>query len=434
MVPQNAMGAAVRSPSVKELSSRLNLLSGGHRLCAGCAESVVVRQVLLASPYPVVVVNATSCLEVATTIYPYTAWRVPWLHSLFENAAATVSGVEAAWRALQRRGKLPQEKIAFIVFAGDGGTYDIGLQSLSGALERGHRFLYVCLNNEGYMNTGIQRSSATPLGAHTTTTPAGEVLPGKLQWRKDLTGIVAAHNIPYAAQAALTPQPLTDLTTKVRRALEAEGPAFINVYSPCNRGWRFDPADTIRISQLAVETCYWPLFEVVDGHWRLTYSPREKKPVAQWLEAQGRFRHLLKPEHRHVMEEIQARVDREWEALLARTGRAPSEGAEAPPQARPVPRGHEREEAAEGGKTEAPCSCGVTSPGVRWGCLFCGRVCCPQCAYAPEGLTVCSRCARELFGIPAPAASARPSETGVQVSGTSPPTGAIAKEAKPCKS
>lgn len=425
MASQKEAAAMIRSPSVKELSSRLDLLSGGHRLCAGCAESVVVRQVLLASPYPVVVVNATSCLEVGTTIYPFTAWRVPWLHSLFENAAATASGVEAAYRALQRRGKIPGDKIAFIVFAGDGGTYDIGLQSLSGALERGHRFLYVCLNNEGYMNTGIQRSSATPLGAHTTTTPAGEVIPGKVQWRKDLTGIIAAHNIPYVAQAALTPQPLTDLTTKVRRALEAEGPAFINVYSPCNRGWRFEPADTVRISQVAVETCYWPLFEVAEGQWRLTYSPREKKPVAQWLEAQGRFRHLLRPEHRHVMEEIQARVDREWEALLARTGRAAAKKEETPPRAEAAqvpdqgePRraraGEEPQareapparEAPQPERKEAPCSCGATSPGPRWGCLFCGRVCCPRCTYAPEGLAVCVRCARELFGIadfPAPA-------------------------------
>ncbi len=421
MLPQKAMGATTRSPSVKELSSRLDLLSGGHRLCAGCAESVVVRQVLLAAQYPVVVINATSCLEVATTIYPYTAWRVPWLHSLFENAAATASGVEAAYRALQRRGKVSGEKVAFIVFAGDGGTYDIGLQSLSGALERGHRFLYVCLNNEGYMNTGIQRSSATPLGAHTTTTPAGEVIPGKLQWRKDLTGIIAAHHIPYVAQAALTPQPLTDLTTKVRRALEADGPSFINVYAPCNRGWRFEPADTIKISQLAVETCYWPLFEVVDGQWRLTYTPKEKKPVAQWLEAQGRFRHLLKPGHRHVMEEIQGWVDHEWEALLARAGRAPSKKESAPPPSElpgaPEPAQAPKTDAAprtasppqateavRADRQEAPCSCGATSAGPQWGCLFCGRTCCPRCTYAPEGLAVCSRCALELFGIVQPPA------------------------------
>jgi uncharacterized protein YbdZ (MbtH family) len=176
------------------------------------------------------------------------------------------------------------------------------------------------------------------------------------------------------------------------------------VYSPCNRGWRFEPADTIRISQLAVETCYWPLFEVVDGGWRLTYSPREKKPVAQWLEAQGRFRHLLKPEHRHVMEEIQAQVDREWEALLARTGRAPSKQEHAPLRPQPLQAAGRGEapkpvEAPPPENTEAPCPCGLTSPGVRWGCNFCGRACCPRCAYAPEGLAVCPRCARELFGI-----------------------------------
>lgn len=401
MVAQKGMVATARSPSVKELSARPNLLSGGHRLCAGCSESIIVRQVLSAAQYPVVVIAATSCLEVATTIYPYTAWRVPWLHSLFENAAGTASGVEAAYRMLQRRGKLPQQKVAFIVFAGDGGTYDIGVQSLSGALERGHRFLYVCLNNEGYMNTGIQRSSATPLGAHTTTTPAGDVIPGKVQWRKDLTGIIAAHNIPYVAQTALTPQPLTDLTTKVRRALEVDGPSFINVFAPCNRGWRFDPVDTIKISQLAVETYYWPLFEVIGGEWRLSYTPREKKPVAQWLEAQGRFRHLLKPEYRHVMEEIQGWVDREWEALLTRTGRTVPKRGEGPPRTDRLQKLKE-DVTPRGTGERTACSCGATPPEPLWGCRLCAGLCCPRCTYAPEGLAVCLRCAQDVLGIPAP--------------------------------
>ena len=152
----------------------------------------------------------------------------------------------------------------------------------------------------------------------TTTSPAGTAIPGKREWRKNLTAIIAAHGIPYLAQSATVPIRITDLTTKVQRALEANGPSFINVYSDCNRGWRHEPADTIRITQLAVETCYWPLFEVVEGEWKLNYKPREKRPVAEWLEMQGRFRHLFKAENRPILERIQAHVDREWEALLKR--------------------------------------------------------------------------------------------------------------------
>ncbi|MBI3988204.1 MAG: pyruvate ferredoxin oxidoreductase [candidate division NC10 bacterium] len=317
----DAVKAEVKKiPSLKELSKHQNLLAGGHRLCAGCAESIVVRQILLSCPYPAVVVNATGCLEVATTIYPYTAWEIPWMHSAFENAAATASGVEAAYRALKKKGRIPDQEIRIIVFGGDGGTYDIGLQSLSGALERRHHFLYVCLNNEGYMNTGIQRSSATPSWAETTTSPVGEAIPGKIQWRKDLTGIVAAHGIPYVAQSAAIPHRWNDLPMKVRKALDVEGPSFLNVLSDCNRGWRHDPAQTVEVTQLAVETCYWPLFEIEEGNWKLTYRPREKKPIAEWLKTQGRFKHLLKPENEKLVKEIQERIDREWETLLKRCG------------------------------------------------------------------------------------------------------------------
>ncbi len=310
----------VKVPSVKELTKRPDLLAGGHRLCAGCSEAIIVRQALLASPYPLVAINATGCLEVATTIFPYTAWRIPWIHDAFENAAATASGVEAAYRALRRQGKIPDREIRFVVFGGDGGTYDIGFQSLSGAFERGHRLLYICLNNEGYMNTGIQRSSATPLGGQTTTSPVGSVVVGKPQWRKDLTGIMAAHNVPYVAQTAAIPIRITDLAGKVIRALEANGPAFINCYAACNRGWRHEPADGVRITQLAVDTCYWPLFEVIEGEWRLNYRPKEKKPIAEFLEPQGRFRHLLKAENRHLLDQFQAKVDEEWGRLLKRCG------------------------------------------------------------------------------------------------------------------
>lgn len=305
---------------IKELSSKPDLLTGGHRLCAGCGAAVAIRQILLATQYPVVVCTATGCVEVGTSVYPWTAWRVPWIHCAFENAAATISGVEAAYRALRRRGKINRE-IRFLAIGGDGGTYDIGFQALSGALERGHRFLYICYNNEAYMNTGIQRSSATPLGAATTTSPVGSKIVGKPQMRKDLTAIIAAHGIPYVAQAA--PSQWRDLMTKVQRALDTDGPTFINVLASCDRGWRHDPADTIMITDLALQTCYWPLFEVVDGQWKLNYKPKKKLPVAEFFKHQGRFAHLLKPENASLLEAIQAKVDEQWEKLLKRCGEAP---------------------------------------------------------------------------------------------------------------
>ncbi|MBO9371212.1 MAG: pyruvate ferredoxin oxidoreductase [Chloroflexi bacterium] len=298
----------------KELAKKPDRLSPGHRLCTGCGAPIVVRQILAAIDDPVVVSNATGCLEVATTIYPYTAWRVPWIHNAFENAASTISGVEAAYRSMVRQGKIPERNVKFIAFGGDGGTYDIGFQALSGALERGHQFLYICYNNEAYMNTGIQRSSATPLGAHTTTSPAGSVIPGKPQMRKDLTAIIAAHDIPYVAQAA--PTQWKDLMEKVRKAVNCGGPAFMNILASCNRGWRHETYETLEVTQLAVDTCYWPLYEVENGVWRLTYKPKEKLPVEEWLKRQGRFRHLFRPENRHLIDELQAEVDRRWERLL----------------------------------------------------------------------------------------------------------------------
>jgi pyruvate ferredoxin oxidoreductase beta subunit len=302
----------------KELAKKTDRLTGGHRMCAGCGAPIVVRQMLAAIDDPVVLGNATGCLEVATTIYPYTAWRVPWMHNAFENAAANISGIESAYRSLVRQGKIPEQNVRFIAFGGDGGTYDIGLQALSGAVERGHQFLYVCYNNEAYMNTGIQRSSATPLGANTTTSPAGKVIPGKSQPRKDLTAIMAAHNIPYVAQGA--PSQWRDLMQKTRKAVSCGGAAFMNVLASCNRGWRHPAEDTIELTQLSVDTCYWPLYEVENGVWRLTYKPKEKLPVETLLKRQGRFRHLFRPENQHVIAQIQEEVDRRWERLLVLCG------------------------------------------------------------------------------------------------------------------
>jgi pyruvate ferredoxin oxidoreductase beta subunit len=303
---------------LKELYKKEDRLTSGHRLCAGCAAPIIVRQVLTAIDEPVVVANATGCLEVSTTIYPYTAWNVPWIHTAFETAASTISGVEAMYRSLVKQGKIEDTGIKFVAFGGDGGTYDIGIQALSGMMERGHKALYVCYNNEAYMNTGIQRSGATPLGAWTTTSPVGKVIPGKPRPRKDLTAIAAAHDIPYAAQAA--PNDWRDLMKKVRKAVAANGASFINVLSSCNRGWRHETDQTIEMTRLAVETCYWPLYEVEDGKWKLTHRPKEKLPIEEFLKPQGRFRHLFSEENKHIIGELQAEVDRKWQQLLERCG------------------------------------------------------------------------------------------------------------------
>lgn len=303
-------------PSLKELVKKPEGLSSGHRLCAGCGAPIAVRQVLLAAAdYPIVVGSATGCLEVATTIFPYTAWKVPFIHSAFENAAATISGVEASYQSLKKQGKIPLDKhINFIAFGGDGGTYDIGFQSLSGAMERGHDMVYICYNNEAYMNTGIQRSSATPKGAGTTTSPVGKVIPGKIQFQKDLTACMVAHNIPYVAQTS--PSYWNDLTTKVQKALSIRGPKFINILSPCRLGWSHPPEETIEIGRLAVETCIWPLYEVIDGEYKLSRKPKGKKPITEYLKAQGRFKHLFSPANQPIIDALQAEIDRRWSRLL----------------------------------------------------------------------------------------------------------------------
>ncbi len=299
--------------NLKELSKKEMLFTGGHRMCAGCGAPTVVKMVLLASEYPVVVANATGCLEVSTCISDYTAWKVPWIHNAFENAAATLSGVEATYRSLKRQGKITDD-IKFIAFGGDGGTYDIGFQSLSGAMERGHDMLYICYDNGAYMNTGIQRSSATPLGADTTTCPVGTMNPGKLQVKKDLTKIMAAHGIPYSAQAS--PSHWGDLMRKVRKALDIKGPKFMNILAPCNRGWRSRTDDSILLSRLAVETCYWPLFEIENGVTKVTHKPKERRPFADFLKTQGRFKHLFAPENEWLLRKEQDEVNKYWDKLL----------------------------------------------------------------------------------------------------------------------
>lgn len=290
--------------------------AGGHRMCAGCGAPVAVRAVLRAlNPGDhAAIVSATGCLQAATFPYPYAAWEDSWLHSAFENAGAGIGGVEAAYQALKRRGKVT-ESYKLLAFGGDGGTYDIGLQSLSGALERGHDITYICYDNEAYMNTGIQRSSSTSRFADTTTSPAGSRAPGKPQNKKDLTDIIVAHALPYVAQTTFLGD-LRDLHQKARKAVYTEGPTFLNILAPCPRGWRYNASALAEITRLAADTCVWPLFEVEEGVWRITYMPKKKRPIEDYLRPQGRFHHLFTPENRWMIGELQAEVDRKWDALL----------------------------------------------------------------------------------------------------------------------
>ena len=312
------------SINLKELARESPKLLPGHRHCAGCAVPIVVKLVLASVKEPAVVVTATGCLQVATTIFPYTSWYIPWIHNAFENAAATASGIEAAFKALKKRGAVNDDNVNIIVFGGDGGTYDIGFQSLSGAIERGHNFLYILYDNEAYMNTGIQRSGGTPFGAWTTTSPAGNVIPGKPQHKKPIADIVVAHRAPYVATA--TPAHWLDLMMKVRKALSIRGPKFIHVLTPCPRGWRFDSSLSIEVCRLAVDTCYFPLWEFEKGVWRLTdrslaivKKPNLKKPVEEFLKVQERFRHALTKDT-YVVKELQEYVDSVWSDLLRRVG------------------------------------------------------------------------------------------------------------------
>lgn len=301
---------------LKTMMEKPERLAPGHRMCAGCGATIAVRAVLRAlhEGDHAVIGNATGCLEVSSFMYPYTAWEDSYMHNAFENAGATLSGIETAYHALKKKGKI-SANYKFITFGGDGGTYDIGLQSLSGAMERNHDMVYVCYDNGAYMNTGIQRSSATPMFADTTTTPVGKCSNGKMQNRKDLASIIANHDIPYVAQSTFIGT-MKDLYEKSEKAIYTPGAAFLNIMSPCPRGWRYDTPDIMKICKLAVETCYWPLFEVVEGKWILNYEPKKKLPIEDFLRPQGRFKHLFKPENENLLVQYQEEVDRRWENLL----------------------------------------------------------------------------------------------------------------------
>ena len=284
----------------------------GHRACIGCGEALAVRLVAKAMGRNTIVVNATGCMEIVASQLPYTSWKLPWIHTLFENSAAVASGVESALKALMRKQRIPREEINIVALAGDGATVDIGLQALSGAMERGHKMLFVCFDNEAYMNTGIQRSSATPFGASTTTSPAGKTSLGQFSWKKDMPAIAAAHHIPYMATACHS-YPF-DIMAKVRRALATPGPSYLHVFSVCPTGWRCAGDLSIRIGRLAVQTGVFPLYEVVDGKYTMSLDFPKLRPLTDYTRLQGRFKHLP-PE---VLAQIQETVRYKYNELCAK--------------------------------------------------------------------------------------------------------------------
>ena len=284
----------------------------GHRACIGCAEALAVRLSAKALGPNTIIVAATGCMEIVASQLPWTSWKLPWIHTLFENTAAVASGIESGLKILKAKGRRSGEDINVVATAGDGGTSDIGLQALSGALERGHKFLYICWDNEAYMNTGVQRSSATPYGASTTTAPAGKNSIGQLTWKKNLPAIVAAHEIPYVATAC--PSYPFDLMDKVAKGAAMDGPAYIHVFSVCPTGWRSPVESGIEIGRLAVQTGVFPLYEIENGKYKINVNTPKRKPVADYLKPQGRFRHLSEQQ----IKIIQDRVDREYNALVER--------------------------------------------------------------------------------------------------------------------
>lgn len=281
----------------------------GHRACQGCAEALAVRLIAKALGRNAIVVQATGCMEIVASPLPLTSWEVPWIHVAFETAASVASGIESGLKALMRKGRLPKKRITVLGMGGDGATNDIGIMALSGALERGHDFIYICTDNEAYMNTGIQRSSATPFGAATTTSPAGRVIPGQVTWKKNMPAIAVAHDIPYVATAC--PSYPIDLVNKVKRAAKTKGPAYIHILSVCPTGWRSPIDMSIRLGRLAAETGVFPLYEVVNGRYGLTIDFPQLRPIKDYFKYQGRFRHLTD----EMVSQIEERVRREYQNL-----------------------------------------------------------------------------------------------------------------------
>ncbi len=305
--------------NLKQFSTSNDRFEGAHLLCPGCAHSIIVRELLNCTDDNLVISSATGCLEVCTAVYPHTSWDTSWIHIGFENAATAASGAEAMYKTLKRKGRLkdPDKPVKFVAFGGDGATYDIGFQFLSGAVERGHDFTYICLDNEVYANTGGQRSSSTPRGASTTTTPAGRVSYGKKKTKKDMIAIMAANGAPYVAQVA--PNKWKDMVKKYQKALATEGPVYINAMSACTTEWKFPAHETIDVSDLGTDSLVFPLYEIENGHkLTITYRPKNIVPVRDYLGVQGRFKHLFKKENEYLIDEMQKEVNAKWEMLQRR--------------------------------------------------------------------------------------------------------------------
>lgn len=284
-------------------------LAPGHRACIGCGEVLAVRLAAKAMGSNTIVVNATGCMEIIASQIPYNSWELPWIHTLFENTAAVASGIESGLKALMRKGLISQQEINVVAIGGDGATVDIGIQALSGAMERGHKFLYICFDNEAYMNTGIQRSSATPFGASTTTSPAGKKSFGQFSWKKDMPAIAVAHHIPYVATAC--PSYPFDLMEKVKKALSVPGPSYLHVFSVCPTGWRCAGDLSVRIGRLAVQTGVFPIYEVENGKYKLNIDFPQLKPLTEYTRLQGRFKHLT-PE---MLDKIQTKVTEKYNEI-----------------------------------------------------------------------------------------------------------------------
>jgi pyruvate ferredoxin oxidoreductase beta subunit len=288
-------------------------IASGHRACSGCGEVLAVRYVCKALGRNTIISNATGCMEIISSPLPQTAWEVPWMHTLFENASAVASGIESGLKALKRKHGYTKD-VKVVAMGGDGGTADIGLQSLSGALERGHDFIYVCYDNEAYMNTGIQRSSETPFGASTTTAPSGKVSMGQHTWKKNMAAIAAAHNIPYVATSCSS-YPF-DIMHKIEKAKRVKGPSYIHILSVCPTGWRCPSNLTIKMGRLAVETGVFPIYEIENGKYTLNIDLPKLRPIDDYLKLQGRFRHLS-PDN---IVKIQERVTEEYEKIRLLSG------------------------------------------------------------------------------------------------------------------
>ncbi len=313
------MSEVKKIKNLKEFSTSADRFEGANLLCPGCAHSIIVREVLNATNDDLVLGASTGCLEVCTAVYPYTSWDASWIHIGFENGSTAVAGAEAMYQALKKKNRLPVPSAnpKFVAFGGDGASYDIGFQWISGCFERGHDMMYVVLDNEVYANTGGQRSSSTPVGSSTTTAPAGRVSYGEKKEKKDMMAIMAAHGSPYVAQVA--PSKWKSMVKSIQQGLNTEGPTFINAVSPCTTEWKFAPEDTVAMTDLSVDSLVFPLYEIIGGkELNITYRPKNIVPVKDYLGAQGRFKHLFKPEFKDILDGWQTRVDNNWEYLQRR--------------------------------------------------------------------------------------------------------------------